>query len=206
MSKYSLLIAFILFIFTPGISHAERSDFNKIGIDYVWETEPNFYEFKKVYCDAFIKCYENVLSESLGMTSKEEVIKWVDKHADDVYLDFRNSTSKLCLSAKSDNKIVGFLIIDIEKFPEEIYLSELPVDPAYQRQGIGTTLVQTIFHQFPATTKFVVISRKVNEEAKGLYTFLGFTSSPYMHKGYSNDIYSGFEYVNKQNLQGEDAN
>lgn len=196
MFKYLLVASIILFGSTPGTSYGERHDFQKNGIAYVWENEPSCLESKKVFLDAFVKCYCQVPLDVLRKSSREEMVQWLDDAFEGTYVDYKSSKSNLWFSAKADDKILGFLVIDIAKYPEEIYLAQLAIDPAYQRRGIASSMIRSLFDQFSECGRFVVITRFANEEAKGLYNALGFTSSSYMHEGYSRELYTGFEYIN----------
>ena len=195
MFKY-LVKASILFGSIPGISYGEQHDFQKNGIAYVWENEPNRIESKKAFLDAFVKCYGQVPLDVLRKSSREEMVQWLDDAFEGLYVDYKSSKSSLWLSAKADDKIVGFLIIDIAKYPEEIYLAQLAIDPVYQGQGIGSSMIRSLFDQFSECGRFVLITRCANEKAKVLYNALGFTSSSYRHEGYSQELYTGFEYIN----------
>jgi len=84
------------------------------------------------------------------------------------------------------------------KYPEEIYLAQLAIATAYQRRGIASSMIRSLFDQFSECDKYVVITRCANEEAKGFYNALGFAPSSYMHEGYSRELYTGFEYINKR--------
>lgn len=201
--KYLLLASIILFGSIPGISFAEQHDFQKNGIAYVWENEPNYLESKKVFLDAFVKCYGQVPLDVLRKSSREEMVQWLDDAFEGIYVDYKNSKNNLWLSAKADDKVVGFLVIDMTKYPEEIYLAQLAIDPAYQGQGIASSMIRSLFDQFSECVRFVVITRYANEEAKGLYNALGFAPSSYMHEGYSRELFIGFEYVNQQEVVRE---
>ncbi len=197
MFKHLLVVSFLFFGSISGISYAEQHDFQKNGIIYVWEQDPNCFEFKKVYLDAFVKCYDQVPLSVLRKSSREEMGQWLADAFEEFYVDSKSSKNNLWLSAKADGKVVGFLVINVAKYPEEIYLAQLAIDPAYQRRGIGSSMIRGLFDQFSECDKFVVITRCANEEAKGLYNALGFTPSSYMHEGYSRELYTGFEYIKK---------
>lgn len=200
MFKYLLISSIVLFGSIFGVSYGEQYDFQKNGITYSWENEPNSSESKKVFLNAFVKCYGQIPLDVLKKSSREEMVQWLDDAFEDTYVVYKNSKSRLWLSAKANDKVVGFLVIDIAKYPEEIYLAQLAIDPAYQGQGIATLMIRSLFDQFSECVRFVVISRCANEEAKGLYNALCFAPSSYMHEGYSREFYTGFEYVNQQEL------
>lgn len=198
MFKYLLAASIMLFWITPAISYGDQHDFQKNGITYTWENEPNYLASKKVFLDAFVKCYDQVPLDVLRKSSREEMVQWLDDAFQEMYVDYTASKSSLWLLAKAYDKIVGLLVIDLAKYPEEIYLAQLAIDPAYQRRGIGSSMVRSLFDQFSECGKFAVITRCANEEAKSLYSALGFSSSSYMHEGYSRDLYTGFEYISQQ--------
>ena len=203
MFKYLFAVLLISFGGISGISYGEQYDFQKNEIAYVWENEPNCFESKNVFLDAFVKCYGQVPLEVLRQPSREAMIQWLDDAFEEVYGDYKSSTSVLWLSAKASDNVVGFLVIDTSKYPEEVYLAQLVVDPSYQRRGIASSLMRSLFDQFSECDKFVVITRSANEEANGLYHSLGFVTSLYMHEGYSQELYTGFEYINQHEPTGK---
>jgi ribosomal protein S18 acetylase RimI-like enzyme len=184
MFQYLFLVSIVFF----GISY---------GIDYVWESEPHYAESKKVFLNAFVKCYNRIPLHVLRQPSHEAMVQWLDAVFDEVYRDYRDRNSSLWLSAKSNDRTIGFLVINTAKYPDEIYLAQLAVDPAFQRQGIATAMIRELFAQFSQCAKFVVITRCANEEARGFYTALHFIPSSYLHEGYSHELYSGFEIIGR---------
>jgi len=84
----------------------------------------------------------------------------------------------------------------LAKYPEEIYLAQLALDPLYQRQGVASTMVRSLFDQFSECGKFVVITRCANQGAKEFYHSLDFAPSSYMHEDYNQELYTGLEYIN----------
>jgi ribosomal protein S18 acetylase RimI-like enzyme len=80
--------------------------------------------------------------------------------------------------AKAGNKIqVGFvqfhaLTIDDQEY---VYIAELAVDPAYQRKGIGTRLIEMVLDSADQSkTPYLILTRSFNANAKALYEKLGF--------------------------------
>ena len=198
MLKHLLTLLIALLSTVSGISYEKPCDFQKNGIDYVWESEPNYPESKSVFLNAFAKCYDQVPLDALKQPSREAMIQWLDNVYEITYADYKNSKSRLWISAKANDKIIGFLVIDTKKNPEEIYLSLLAVDPAYQGRGIASSMIRSLFSQFPECEKFVVNTRHINEESKRLYLSLGFVASSYMHEGHNPELYVGFEYINPE--------
>lgn len=197
MLRHLLWIWVVLLASIPALSYGEPHDFQKNGVAYVWEREPNSIESKKVFLDAFVKCYEHVPLDVLRKSSREEVAQWLEGAFEEMCADHKSSQNSLWLSAKVDDKVVGFLVIDIAQHPEEIYLAQLAVDPGCQGRGIGSSMIRSLFDQFSECGRFVVITRRANEEARGLYRALGFVPSSYMREGYSREVYTGFEYISQ---------
>jgi ribosomal protein S18 acetylase RimI-like enzyme len=188
-----LMFKHLLAVFFTAVSllYGELHNFQLNSVSYEWEAEPNFSECKNVFMEAFIKCYDPIPLEVLNKPSRAAMIQWLSDTYDEIYTE--RSPSSRWLTAKIDERAVGCLVIDLEKYPEEIYLAQMAVDPAHQRQGIATTMILNFCEQLPETKRVVVITRKANSEAIELYHALGFADSSYIHEGYSAEIYCGFE-------------
>ncbi|HEX4840407.1 MAG TPA: GNAT family N-acetyltransferase [Rhabdochlamydiaceae bacterium] len=201
MFKHHWWIRLILFWSIPGIFYGEQHDFQKNGIAYVWESEPNCLEFKKIFVDAHVKSYSKVPLDVLKMSSREEVVTWLEDFFEARYADYKNSKNHLWFSAKVNGKTVGLLVLDITKHPEEIYIALLAVAPAHQGRGIASSMIHGLFDQFSTCGKFVLNTRHANEEAKGFYKALGFVPSSYLHEGLNRELYTGFEYINRRGIE-----
>ena len=76
-----------------------------------------------------------------------EKAKESDGNEQDLVVDLRNSDNfvpELSLVAKKDDKVVGYILftkIQIGKY-EELALAPLAVLPEYQRQGVGSKLIE----------------------------------------------------------------
>jgi len=105
MLKHLLVASILLVGSIPGISYGEQHDFQKNGITYVWESVPNCLESKKVFLDAFVKCYSQVPLDVLRKSSREEMVQWLDDAFEGTYVDYKSSKSSLWLSAKADVKL-----------------------------------------------------------------------------------------------------
>lgn len=187
---------FAVLIAAVSIVSGEIHNFKIDPISYEWESEPDFGQCKNLFLDAFIKCYDPIPVEVLRKASRPAMIQWLSDAFDEDYAaQVAPGSTKLWLTAKEEDRAVGFLQIDLEKSPDEVYLALMAVDPNHQREGIARAMVTSLLEQLPDTNRFVVITRIANEEARQFYAALGFVESSYIHEGYSRDLYIGYELI-----------
>jgi ribosomal protein S18 acetylase RimI-like enzyme len=75
-----------------------------------------------------------------------------------------------------DQRPIGFL--DVVYHADHVFLAAIEIDPAYQRQGIGTALIRDILANAAALRLVVRLQvLKVNERARALYERLGFVET-----------------------------
>ena len=175
------------------------------GTFYEWETKPDLEAFNRVSVEAFYQCYREIPLSAFGFDDsadlKEEILK-MQRDIDEVAIGLQEPGSQLrLLTAKRDEAPVGYVMFDMTLYPEQVYISELAVDPTFQRQGIGTQLVFSILEQLSDIKKLVLITRKVNFQACAFYPAIEFESSDYMHEGYNPELFTGFEYINDYPLE-----
>jgi ribosomal protein S18 acetylase RimI-like enzyme len=90
------------------------------------------------------------------------------------------------------DRVVGFAIF--ENWDEQsYYLAEMAVSPEYQRQGIGTKLVFSIFDQHPEAEKILLVTEKRNLWAQSFYEKIGFKRSSFEHPDYP-EHFIGYEF------------
>lgn len=186
---------FAVFLSFAALAYGTPHNFQVGSLSYEWEAEPDFDRCKQVFVAAFTKCYDSIPLEVLEQPSRPMMVEWLGNCFDEFYTNFEKGDSGLCwLVAKEEQEVAGFLVINVDKHPEEIYLAYMAVDPSHQRQGIATNLVTCLWDQFPEAKRFVVITRIANVEAINFYQSLGFVKSSYMHEGYTREFWMGFEY------------
>ncbi len=163
-------------------------------ITYEWEREPDREAFKRIMFDSFANCYKDIPKEVLRVSNVEE---WLSNHFSDEFLEGlkKDECVYRLVTAKLDGKPAGYALFDLSHCPEFIYISEMAVDPAYQRKGIGRGLVFSVLKWFPKIEKIVLITRKVNTQARQFYSSLGFQSTDYMENGYDPELYIGYDYT-----------
>jgi ribosomal protein S18 acetylase RimI-like enzyme len=150
-----------------------------------------------VFVNAFMKAYEPYTLEELAVKDKELFLK---EAFSDVYADFKTGEQKLVV-AKMNDTVIGFAGFKLAKDPEQIYITQLAVDPKFWRRGVAANLMQTAFKLYPDATSLVVIARRINQVARNFYIKQGFVESSYMHEGYNPERYVGYEW---QEPSGED--
>ncbi len=186
-----------IFIFVIFLKLMERSvPTEPSGISYEWETEPDRESFNRIMVESFVHCYKDIPKNVLKVDS--ELREWLSKHFSDSFLDELKKNGHICrlITAKADRMPAGYALFDISQSPKLIYISELAVDPSFQRRGIGKGLVFSILKFFPEAEKIVLITRKANTQARFFYPSIGFQPSNYIHDGYDPELYTGFEYIN----------
>jgi len=172
--------------------------FTENGVSYEWEFEPDRDSFKRIMVESFYHCYKDLTKDVLKVNS--DLKEWLSQHFSDEFIDgLKNPESPFrLLAAKVDRIPAGYAIFDVSRYPDLVYISELSVDPAFQRRGIGKQLVFSILKPLPQTVRLVLITRKANFQACAFYPSIGFKYSDYIHEGYDPELYIGFEYKNKK--------
>lgn len=72
-----------------------------------------------------------------------------------------------------EDRIVGFIKVVI--YEREIYLGEIQIERNYQRQGIGTSLINSLIKKAQINNKKVFLKIVKGNPAEKLYKRLGFT-------------------------------
>lgn len=91
----------------------------------------------------------------------EKIKEWVD------------AANTYTLVAKTqDNKIVG--IISAYHEQNRVHVSNLYIHPNFQKQGLGTVLLSSVFQQFPNVIKFTLRVFEKNIKARNFYLKQGF--------------------------------
>lgn len=187
-----------LFLSLFAACFGELRNFEKNGISYEWEEDPDFYLCKMFFSDAFITSYSQVPLEDLGFYGRASMVQKISDVYDEIYLQLTSGQSGVhWLTAKEGGIPIGMLAADLSKLPEEVYLSLLAVEKMHQRQGIASAMVSALLEQLSEAERFTVVTRKANGTARAFYRALGFSECSYTHEGYSPDWYAGYEYSPK---------
>lgn len=95
---------------------------------------------------------EQFLGESLG---------------EDMILNELNNSNVCFLSAKDNEKVIGY--IGAYTFDDSMEILNFVVDEAYQRQGIGSLLFNTLLEMYDKTKSIVLEVRYNNEKGISFY-------------------------------------
>lgn len=159
-------------------------------IDISWEY-PDYPSCKSIFVNAFKECYKPFPPSTFDQPDFESVVQWLGSTFDDFYR--KADPNSYWLTANEENQIIGFLMIEMEQFPKEIYLSFLAVHPRFQRKGAASAMLQAVIQRFPETEKLTLVTRIINRQAIAFYERFGFEKTDYMHEGYSSKAYVGLE-------------
>lgn len=153
-------------------------------------------QIEETFVGAFLKAYEKHPEEELGL-SKPKKLWLVDVNKEDLEEAKTSSKGIKLLVAIKEGKIVARSTAEVqeeERGKKVLYIRQLAVHPLYQKQGIGSMLMGWYEQQYNDVNAIVLVTRVVNEEAKGFYTNkkLGFTQGGYTHPEYSLERYTGY--------------
>ena len=93
--------------------------------------------------------------------------------------EFLNDSRHRLVAALEDNVIVGFVSAVVYLHPDkpapELWINEIGVSPAYQRQGIGKLLLQHLLEEAKQSgcTEAWVLTDRENLPAMGMYKSAG---------------------------------
>ena len=99
--------------------------------------------------------------------------------------------SELVLVASKDNDIVGMIIGTIDN--NKGYYYRIAVNPDYQRQGIGKSLIQGLRQRFEqrGVSKIMITADEYNEPILSLYESMGFAAKDFMRSFQKLSIVAG---------------
>ena len=183
-----------MFLNSRKIISENFSNFKKNGIEYTWEEDPDYLVSKNLFLKTFQNSYQNISLKTLKQPTRKSMSKWLNQTFDQLYEDFQRSKKYFWFTAKYKGQAVGFLVIDAKKYPQEISIELLAVDPSFQGKKIASTMIRALFHQCQRCSSFFVITRRVLDGAIKLYQSLGFLSSSYLPEGHDQKIYTSFRY------------
>lgn len=125
-------------------------------------------EIKKLLYETWTATYSEIYSpEAINtVTSQWHSIHLLTKQIQD---------SSICFYvAKDTNKIVGMCNAKADQEENSINIQRLHVLPQYQRQGIGSMLMNMVTKAFPKASKIDLEVEKQNHRASAFYKKMGF--------------------------------
>jgi ribosomal protein S18 acetylase RimI-like enzyme len=96
-----------------------------------------------------------------------------------------------------DTQLLGFCTFEIDPPNRSLYICQIAVAVGFQRQGIGTAILNHVRELTPSDCELNVITRRKNDPSLGLLNKLGFQPSDYMHPGYDPSVYVGYSILAK---------
>ena len=194
--KYNFLIA--SFIISCGFSsysfdHVKLS--TKMGtVDCIRIVRGDLKDEQALFVKTFAAAYADIPLQTLGITDKSSFL--ASAFSGEVE-DLHAGKPVAIFSAKINDTVVGY--ISFEQTPEgkTVYIRQLAVDPEFKGQGIGKSLVLLCQKYYPDAEKIILATRRVNQEARGFYTALGFNETTETPHGLNPERYVGYEQVIK---------
>jgi len=117
---------------------------------------------KSITSSEFINILKNSALGERRPVDDLETVKGMIEHAD------------IIVTAKLDDKIIG-LARAVSDFSYCCYLSDLAVDEAYQKNGIGKKLIEKVQEQLGSKCKIILLSAP---DAREYYPKIGFEKHP----------------------------
>jgi len=188
MKKFALLLL-VVFQTAWGVNLQDHQTGNTT---YEWDQLADFDAASELFMKSFLAAYAPIPLESIGVESKEAFLREVID--DEMELFFQDPTVHW-LIAKEDGKVIGLLILDLSRYPEEVYGRQMAIHPDYLRHSVGTEMAKVARANLPNAKRIVAITRVFNTTSMAFFESLGFKRCTYMHEGYDPTRYVGYEIV-----------
>lgn len=158
---------------------------------FEWDRKEDFQEAAQIFADSFLRTYREFLPQQLGVDDIETFL--METIEDELLLKEEHPDTIHWLIAKDEGEVVGLLIIELDKYPE-VYGRQMAIAPNYLWSGVGTQLANVALENLPEASRFVAITRVVNQVSARFFESLGLTRVEFMHEGYDPNKYVGYEY------------
>lgn len=122
--------------------------------------------------------FQTYPSKKAGITKSDIKNRFVDmdKKVEKWKQNIRDKKeNELILVASAEDRIVGFCVVT--KKSKENNLTAIYIDPAFQRQGIGSMFMKKIFSWFGDKKKVYVLVAEYNKKAINFYKKFGFVDT-----------------------------
>lgn len=128
-------------------------------------------EIKKLLKETWMSTYAHIFSpESIELVTSE----W---HSPELLVQQINNPDNFFAVAKDENIIVGMCNASLLQEGKTVNVQRLHISPSYQRQGIGSKLMNEIVKAFPKASMVELEVEKQNYKAQAFYKKLGFKES-----------------------------
>jgi len=124
-------------------------------------------QIKKLLFETWSEVYKDVL------THEQLITVTSDWHSPDLLKKQIKDQKILFFVVKEGNKIVATCNTG-EINTKEVEIQRLHVKPGYQRQGLGTTILDHVIESFPKHHKFRIEVEETNSRAVAFYKKYGF--------------------------------
>ncbi len=166
-----------------------KSSASAITVDVV-QRRTSLEAARSVFLTAFTKSYTPLLGRVEGMpTTPKELSMFLNNaftdDVNDITCNDRNTTAYI---AKKDERVVGYLSVDIG---DCLYLRQLAVCPNEKRRGIGRSLVLRAISNHAKNLEVRVSFRACNTDAERFYKSLGFQDEVECHNSLDSNLYRG---------------
>ncbi len=142
---------------------------------------------RTILVDSFIDGYAHLkpheISEKLTSwrDGENSVQEYYETYFKEELSEFSAGKLHYWVEASVGGKLVGWATFQRESAdPKAVYMNLLVVDPAFQKKGIGTQLVNALINlnEISNLNTIHLLLRKKNEGGRKFYTKLGFVSDP----------------------------
>lgn len=146
--------------------------------------------------EAFKQClpfYTNILEKRY---SRHEAVRRAENRFNLLISHYENNSSTVkTLVFKDHNDPVSFVFYDIDSIPESVYIMEVAVSHDYQRQGIGSMMINMLIDQHPDKNRFYLITPQTLTSAHNFWKRVGFKQSAFVREGFNSADWASFEYI-----------
>jgi ribosomal protein S18 acetylase RimI-like enzyme len=136
------------------------------------------------------QAYSNISPQELGVEDKSKHIKEL---FETVKSQFTHKIGFLAC-AKVKGNTVGFICYKPTEMPDQLYISQICIDPDYWGKGIGSELIFCGVKRFPNTRSIVTNFHKSNHTYSSFVRAVGFKQSNFLIQGLDSNKYVGMEW------------
>jgi ribosomal-protein-alanine N-acetyltransferase len=90
--------------------------------------------------------------------------------------------SGICLAATSNDRLIGYLVCS--RYADVWHLMNVAIEPQHRRAGIATTLIEQLFDEAGAGSRYTLEVRTSNDAAISMYQRFGFRPSGHRRRYY----------------------